>query len=263
MSDPVIRFFVGIFVAMNLLLTPAALLLGFEDAPWTQIVLLTPAIAALLAGYRFQLSLSDMGLQLGNPVHLLIGFGGVALYAGLTVLLGTETGFIAFEPGWSHMRFLEALLLQGLAVESLFWALGEEMGWRGLLSERLRKRAGAGVALGGVWALWFTWHLAPMLTFGATFAELACFALLLLALAAFLNSLRHRSGSVFPAVLAHTAHNQLVEEITGVATHPTSETVWTGEMGMGTAIVACLVVAGALTLSNRWSDANESGEKTC
>ena len=263
MSDPAIRFFVGVFVAMNLLLTPAALLLGFEDAPWTQIVLLTPAIAALLTGYRFQLSFADLGLQLGNPVHLLVGFGGVALYAGLTVLIGTETGFIAFEPGWNHMRFLKALLLQGLAVESLFWALGEEIGWRGLLSERLRNRASAGVALGGVWALWFTWHLAPMLTFGATFSELACFALLLLALAAFLNTVRHRSGSVLPAVLAHTAHNQLVEEITGIATHPTSEIVWTGEMGIGTALVACLVVTGALTLWNRAIGANERGEKTC
>jgi membrane protease YdiL (CAAX protease family) len=260
MSDPRARFFIGLFVAMNLVLTPIALILGFEDAPWTQIVLFTPAIAALVTGFRFQFHFADLGLGLGKPGYLLAGFVVVAAYAGLTVILGREVGAITFATDWDTPTFFSAMLTHSIALESLLWAFGEELGWRGFLSEHLRTTRGPGAALWGVWALWFGWHLAPLLAFGATVAEIASFATLLLALTAFLNMLRHRSGSLWPAVVAHTVHNQLTMNLTDRATTPRTDWTWAGELGVGTAIIAVLVVAAIHALWPKNTDAGQPSE---
>ena len=263
MSDAPVRFFVGVFVVMNLVLTPLALTLGFAEAPWTQIVLLTPAISALLTGMRHRLPLGEMGMGIGNPAWILAGFAGVAAYALLTVLAGRALGVLEFSAGWDAQAFAMAMVTRGLALESLLWVFGEELGWRGLLSARLTRSGGQRKALFGVWALWFAWHLAPLLAFGATGAEILCFGSLLLALAAFLNTLRQRSGSIWPAVTAHVAHNQLVESLTAEAATPLANVSWSGELGVGTAIMAAMIGVIFHALVGSGADTSESPTETC
>jgi membrane protease YdiL (CAAX protease family) len=99
-----------------------------------------------------------------------------------------------------------------------FAALGEEIGWRGLLVPELAKRVGfTGTALvSGV--LWAAWHY-PLLLHGALrtsgpppWYALGCFTLLLVAVSFPMAWLRLRSGSLWTAVLFHAVHNAVIQQ---------------------------------------------------
>jgi membrane protease YdiL (CAAX protease family) len=91
-------------------------------------------------------------------------------------------------------------------------AVGEEIGWRGYLQPLLTHRIGAipGIVLLGV--LWGLWH-APMILQGYVFpgarvlGAFVLFPAVTVALSLFLGWLRQRSGSLWPAVLAHGSYN--------------------------------------------------------
>jgi membrane protease YdiL (CAAX protease family) len=105
-----------------------------------------------------------------------------------------------------------------LVVLGSFAALGEEIGWRGLLVPELAKRTGfTGTALAsGV--IWAVWHY-PLLLHGALqrsdpppWYAVGCFTLLLVAISFPLAWLRLRSGSLWPAVLFHATHNAVIQQ---------------------------------------------------
>jgi len=178
-------------------------------------VMWSPGLAALVTIFAFQRNLRGIGWQLGRPRYLLVGFAlplvecslvyGLVWSSGLGALRGDLFGVVetllAITPG----------LLSGM-----FLALGEEIGWRGLLVPQLaRVTTFTRTALisGVIQAVWHWpfvlfagfsspapwWFALPVLTITVTLAGF------------FAAWLRLRSGSVWPVVLAHASFNLYIQ----------------------------------------------------
>lgn len=153
---------------------------------------------------------------------------------------------LRFGPGSAATAFGKFLLLQAtLGVGfSCITALGEEIGWRGFLVPELARRSSlprVALVSGAIWAVWH-W---PILLFadynGGTrpWYSLACFTVLVLAIAFVFAWLRLASGSVWPAVILHASHNLWVQQVFDPLTGNTGPTPWViGEFGAALALVA-------------------------
>ena len=133
------------------------------------------------------------------------------------------------------------------------WSLGEQLGWQGFLFPRLQQRFGfhgACLILGSIWAVW---HYPEILWAdfnagtNAVFA-LACFTLMIVALAYVMGYLRVRSGSIWPCVLLNATHNTFVQGIFEPLTAPVGWANYiTTEFGAG--LAAAIVIAGIVIVS--------------
>jgi membrane protease YdiL (CAAX protease family) len=103
-----------------------------------------------------------------------------------------------------------------VVVQSIF-ALGEEIGWRGFLAPRLERAElpAPHVLLGVIWGMWH----APLILWSdyATSAHpalsLSLFIALSILMSIVMGWLRRSSGSVWPAVILHGAHNSFYQAI--------------------------------------------------
>ena len=130
----------------------------------------------------------------------------------------------------------------------LLTALGEEIGWRGLFVPELAKTTTftkTALISGVVWA---AWHMP-----GIFLADLndtgipnvyaaAMFAVMIIAISFPFAWLTLKSGSLWPAVLLHAVHNQLIQGILDKLTGKTAVTPYiTGEFGIGLALTGLVV----------------------
>lgn len=163
--------------------------------------------------------------------HSLLGFGlvlGAALAAiSVGALAGTSpldlTGFSALHAAHGGGSEGSTLALLGRAfVTSMLLlllvlplAFCEEWGWRGLLLARLRRLGTlpAIVLSGLIWALW---HLPGYVGTGARDGFLP-FMIFAVVFGALLTWLRLRTGSIWPAAVAHAANNAVVTGFINVA----------------------------------------------
>lgn len=136
-----------------------------------------------------------------------IGVGIIAAVAAAQLGVALLTGTWQLAP-MSQIVGLLPILVAVFAMQSVF-AIGEEFGWRGWLVHR--------AAHWGFWRLslafmplWMVWHLPVLatLTGESTFDKVIYF-LSMGPWAPLLFALRLRSGSVWPAVLAHGAINSV------------------------------------------------------
>ena len=221
----------GIFTALVLTMATAAALfirvLRMPAGPVTAaIYMLVPAIATLImllvitrdgytkAGWR------SLGLhRAGHKVWW------VALLAPLLVgVVGTAivwaTPLATFVAPPALAVVLSSFLIQ-LGVYTVTFSLGEELGWRGYLLPHLIQlgRSRALVLVGLVWA---AWHL-PMILLtplyhanGNRWIVLPLFVATIVAGSFVFGYLRLRTGSVWPAAIAHTVHNVSWGTLTGL-----------------------------------------------
>jgi membrane protease YdiL (CAAX protease family) len=173
-----------------------------------------------------------------------IGYGGAAI-AGLVSFPDparpgaiVQSLHLSFIPG--PLAFPAALLLILTAgmLQSMTSAVGEEIGWRGLLVPRLTALSGfvAGTLIAG--ALWAAWHM-PLIVFshynggGDPRFEIASFAIGVIAMSGPMTWLRLRSGSFWPCATMHAAHNLTVQNIFDPLTvRGPSAITMTGEFGV-------------------------------
>jgi membrane protease YdiL (CAAX protease family) len=191
----------------------------------TAAAMLTPAVATLLMlvlitrdGWTRQgwasLGVHRLGLRLW-PVAILLPILIVAI--GAAVVLATDAAhWQAPEqardyPAWT----LPAFLLANIAYASVTVTLTEEIGWRGYLLPRLtRLGARRAMLLSGL--LHGIWHLPVMLLtslyhpVGSRLVVVPMFLVAVTALGVFYGWLRLRTDSIWPAVMAHSAHNVAV-----------------------------------------------------
>jgi len=129
-------------------------------------------------------------------------------------------------------------------------ALGEEIGWRGLLVPALGDHLSfRGVAfVNGV--IWFAWHIPSILltdyNAGAPVAvTLACFGVGTIAMGGIAAWLSLRARSLWPAVLLHASHNAWTELLFDRMTVVNARSAyWATEFGIGlnaTTVVALLL----------------------
>jgi membrane protease YdiL (CAAX protease family) len=191
----------------------------------TAAAMITPAVATVLTlllvsreGWTRRgwasLGLHRLGLRTW-PVAILLPLIIVAVSAAVVVSTDAarwqSPAQASSYPAWT----LPAFLVANIAYASVTVSLTEEIGWRGYLLPRLAtlgvRRA---MLLSGL--LHGIWHLPVMLLtslyhpVGSRLIVVPMFLLAVTALGVFYGWLRLRTDSVWPAVLAHSAHNVAV-----------------------------------------------------
>jgi uncharacterized protein len=223
-----------------------------------------PGVAALITQFIFNRNVKDLGWRAGKAKYLLIGYGVPILYGGVVYVIVWLTGLGLLQPEQMavqmaaqyqiHMSspgiFLSVYLLiaatLGLIMGGIM-ALGEEIGWRGLLVPELAKETTftkTALISGGIWALW---HL-PIILFSdynnagvPVWYGIICFAILAMGISFAMAWLRLKSGSLWPAVILHAAHNLFIQAIFTPLTGNTGITPYIiDEFGIGLAITAVI-----------------------
>ncbi len=218
-----------------------------------------PALSAILVRLATERSLAGIGFGLKSPKWLLIAAGLPLAYGLPPYLIAWGGGLAEFVPArWSTvlpyglhvdgvLPALGAILTVGL-FDKISRALGEEIGWRGLLvPELLKVTSFRNTALisGVIWSLW---HF-PLIIFadynaaGTPVAfQLGCFATMVISSSFLYAWLRQRSGSVWPAAMLHASHNLLVQSVFDQATVNRNGAFYvTTEFGAGIALFTILV----------------------
>jgi membrane protease YdiL (CAAX protease family) len=225
-----------------------------------------PGVAAVLTQLVATRSLRGLGWRPGPPRYLLAGLALPAAYAAVAYVPLWATGLAGFpDPAFvasaAARRGMEGqstgliLLASFVSVAtagvllSLLTALGEEIGWRGLLAPQLARRGSfrtAALVSGAIWALW---HY-PLIIFGGYHGatpllySLLCFTVMVVGLSFPLAWLRLRAASLWPAALMHAAHNALIQSWFDPVTVPTAVSPYlTGEFGLALALVGVAFVA--------------------
>ena len=132
-------------------------------------------------------------------------------------------------------------------------ALGEEIGWRGFLVPVLAQRFGltATSLISGV--IWAAWHV-PVIIFGdynggtPAWYSVTCFAAAVLGISFVMAWLRLASGSLWPCMLLHAAHNSFVQDFFTPLTGDTGHTAWFIDE-FGAFLPVAIIAAAVITLS--------------
>lgn len=197
------------------------------------------------------------------PLLIFLGIAVLALTGLITLDLVEFSGFAAAIresvpastplPPAGFLVTMQLVLIPVGALINIPFAFGEELGWRGWLVPALRP-LGVWPALVISGAFWGFWH-APLILLGYNFAEPNPLGVLLMMVACvffgiLLGWTRLRTGSVWPAVLAHGAFNAAAGAIGLViaADSPFPSLTVAGPLGMvmwGVFVAVTLVLWGA------------------
>lgn len=214
----------------------------------------SPGVAGLVTRLVYQRNLRGIGWGWGRtrwqgvayilPVVVALPVYGLIWATGLGAFTpGRLTGLIGGELG-REVSFPQALLLLATAgfLMSCFSALGEEIGWRGLLAPELARLTSFRntVLISG--AIWAVYHY-PLILFanynsGAPkWFVMLCFTWMVLMASVVFNWLRLKSGSVWTAVILHASHNLFIQQVFDALTTDTGPTEYlTTEFGIGLAL---------------------------
>ena len=275
-------------------------------SPWLYPVALavmtTPAIAALVVVFLVERPTHrarTLGLWPLTPVRRLLGYSALGIFGSIAlVLVALPIGALlgVYPADFVHFSAYREVLAQQLratgvglpmstgalvalqlallplaAVINLVPALGEELGWRGWLLPRLMP-LGPLPALLVSGVVWGVWH-APLVLLGYNYPNapgwlgvLAMVGMCIL-VGALLGWLRLRSGSVWPAALAHAAINgtggtYLLFARAGEQIDTTQATIlgWSGWI-VPLAIVTLLVATGQFSPAERSADSGARGRE--
>ncbi len=173
----------------------------------------SPGLAAFLTLWLLRGSIRDMGWGLGKKKYLLLGFIVPLIYAGVIYVAAWTTGLAGFRPpALAYILFIPIGL-----VAACLAALGEEIGWRGLLVPELSKLTTFTKTVLLTWAVWSVWHY-PAILFAdyhsqaPRWFDLSTLTISILGLSFFTAWLRLKSGSLWPTVIWHGAHNLFIQE---------------------------------------------------
>ncbi len=175
------------------------------------------------------------------------GFGGV-----VDPKFTQEVSYFLGLDGWSEGATIAFGVLM-FGTVGMIWhiatALGEEIGWRGFLTPTLMKVWSFPIASLATGLVWAAWHL-PIIFFtsynaGPSGLELQMlnYGILTVGLSFIMTYLRLQSGSVWPAVIMHAAHNVYVLTIMQPMTVQYKET-WRYANEFGFILPAVVLVFG-------------------
>ena len=181
----------------------------------------SPAIASLIARFVTKEGFRDMKLHMhltGNIRYYLLAFGLPLICLSAMFLLPViVSGHADWLGGFTFGNVLSNafLLISFSAVQSI-GLLGEELGWRGYMNQKMEPLLGTvGTCLVGgiVWGVWhFPMDIAGYFGGNGTFSEVLVSTFgrlaMLTCFGAFLMWLTKKTDSVFPAVIAHFMYNE-------------------------------------------------------
>ena len=181
----------------------------------------SPAIASLIARFVTKEGFRDMKLHMhltGNIRYYLLAFGLPLICLSAMFLLPViVSGHADWLGGFTFGNVLSNafLLISFSAVQSIS-LLGEELGWRGYMNQKMEPLLGTvGTCLVGgiVWGVWhFPMDIAGYFGGNGTFSEVLVSTFgrlaMLTCFGAFLMWLTKKTDSVFPSVIAHFMYNE-------------------------------------------------------
>lgn len=240
--------------------------IGVQGGLFVFTLMWSPGLAAILTQLIANRSLRGMGWRLGSARWLGIACILPVIYAlpvyAFTWLTGlgifpnpSRIARLAEEYSSTNTTTLVAIFVSfSLTLDMwgpLLSALGEEIGWRGLFVPELAKTTNftkTALISGVVWA---AWHMPGIFLVDLNDTGIpnvyaaTMYAAMIIALSFPFAWLTLRSGSLWPAVLLHAFHNQLVQGILDKLTGKTSITLYiTGEFGVGLALTGLVVAYG-------------------
>lgn len=174
----------------------------------------SPGVAAVLTQLLFRDSIRAFGWRLGEAKYLFWGFV-------IPLLYGLLIYGVAWATGLAGLRKPSAGVLAAIPlgfVAACFAALGEEIGWRGLLIPELSKITTFTKASLVTWVVWAIWHY-PAIIFADYHSEaprwfdLSTLTAAVLGMSILTAWLRLRSGSLWPVVLWHANHNLFIQGV--------------------------------------------------
>lgn len=139
------------------------------------------------------------------------------------------------QPAGLAIVLMIALLATVQFIKSLGSIAGEEVGWRGFLVWELRKIASFETTCLVSGAIWAAWHYPVIIAYGGgnTLFQLACFTLMIVSMSVIMTYYTFRSGSLWPAVMFHAAHNIYIQKIyTPLTVAHGDSRMWTDEYGL-------------------------------
>ena len=229
----------------------------FINVMWISIMW-CPGIAALVTRFIYHRNLRGLGWGWGKTRYQILSYVLPVAYAlaaysvvWLSGLGGIKKDFsigAALHTGFGPFLDFVAFATIGVFASSVN-ALGEEIGWRGLLVPQLAKLTSftkTSLISGVIWAVW---HY-PLVLFGGyrgdetpAWYQLLCFTVMVIGISFAFSWLPLKSGSLWTAVFIHANHNLYIQGLFDPLTVDTGITEFIiGEFGMALA-VASLIVA--------------------
>ncbi|BCY17726.1 hypothetical protein hrd7_15750 [Leptolinea sp. HRD-7] len=226
----------------------------------------TPGVAGIITQLIFEHSLKGMGWKPGKFKYLALAYVVPLLYClvvyGFTWISGLGTfpsaeflkDLAASYPGLSGTQGLlifTAIMSTLGVITSLLSALGEEIGWRGLLVPEMAEimpYTRVSLISGVIWALW---HM-PLIFFAdyrlpgvPTWYGATMFLIMVVGISFVFAWLRLKSGSLWTAAILHASHNLFVQAVFTPMTGQNAVTPYIiDEFGCGLAIA--IVIAAFL-----------------
>lgn len=183
------------------------------------------------------------------PVYVLTWFCVTDSLAPASYLAATaaDYGFVG-SPALATVFVGIPLLATAGMIGGVTWALGEELGWRGLLMPWLGETWGFNLTCLASGLLWSAWHY-PVLLWAdynagtnSTYA-IVCFTCSVTGMAFILGWLRLMSGSVWPCAVLHASHNTFIQGVLDPMTgNANGSRLVTTEFGFGLTLTVWIVV---------------------
>jgi membrane protease YdiL (CAAX protease family) len=213
-----------------------------------------PGIAALGTRLIFGRNIRGLGWNLPSVGYFLIGF---AIPLGYSLLIYSTVWIVGL--GAFHGQPPARLLLFatfGLLV-ACFAAFGEELGWRGLLLPELTRLVSFSKAATITGAVWAVWHFPAVLfadyhSQAPRWLDTLSLTAAIIGLSFFTARLRLSSGSIWPCVVWHGAHNLFVQQIFYDLTIQSDMThYFIDDFGIGVLLASWTLGAGAWIAQRR------------
>jgi uncharacterized protein len=218
-------------------------------------LMFVPTLASVVARLVLREGFSDVSFRFGGRrgaeaivqaliFPLLIGF--------LAYGIAWTTGLAQFDP--PPLGALIAVFAGGLVV-SVVLVSGEEIGWRGYMLTRLVD-SGVPRPVFASALIWAVWHV-PLVVAGvyaAGLSPLLSAVLLVVGITSFgyvIARMRLEIGSVWPAIVLHTAWNSVILRGFDTATTGSGAMLWVGESGILTTLA--LLAAAVVFSGGRWT----------
>jgi membrane protease YdiL (CAAX protease family) len=239
---------------------------GGNWTDYTSCLMWCPAVGAFLACRYLGRPISGLAWNWGSPRYIVAAYlipVGYALAAyGVIWLTGLGTfynkpfvdlvakGFgFGPAPDWVNIPYYFFFTGTIAVIKDLATTAGEEIGWRGFLVPELAKRHGfvaTSLISGSIWAIWH-W---PIIAFGPYHPPTPVWfhlpmVTLTIILAGFIWTwLRLKSGSIWPCIVLHAAHNTFIQRFFDPMTLDGPRTWYVkSEFGVGLAITSlCLAI---------------------
>jgi len=223
------------------------------------LLMLLPAVVAIILKLIFFRKEPLLGLGLGKkPAYYLFALVIPLVYIGLSYSIywlfapetfaGTDIFIESLSAALNVQNPNAALIFAAIAVSILVntpITFGEEAGWRGLMFTLMYKLWGRNKTLITSGLIWAAWHL-PVLVSGNympganVLYKVPMFVISMLAYTVIVSWFRMKSGSVWPAVLWHSAHNFLDQQVFSLLTNSQNSAYYVGETGFITAGICIL-----------------------